>query len=166
MWLLVALVAVPIIEIALFIQVGGVLGLWPTLGLVIATAILGAALLRAQGAGAMAQLQRALAEGQDPALPLIHGAVILVAGVFLLTPGFFTDAFGFALLVPPLRAAFISGLGRHLMRNVVVMGAATGSWRRGDARGDVVDGEYEEVRSGSEHPEDGARRLPARDGRG
>lgn len=163
MWLLAALVAVPIIEIALFIQVGGAIGLWPTLGFVVATAFVGAALLRNQGAGAMARLQRALAEGHDPALPLVHGALILVAGVLLLTPGFFTDAVGLALLVPPLRAALISTVGRHLVRNIVVMGSASAGWPRGEQRGDVVEGEFEEVRPSQDSTARDRRRLSEHD---
>ena len=107
MWLFALFVAVPIVEIALFIQVGGVLGLWPTLAIVILTALAGTALMRAEGRGAMASLQRSLSEGGDPSGPIAHGAMILVAGVLLLTPGFFTDALGLALLLPPVRAALI-----------------------------------------------------------
>lgn len=101
------LVAVPIIEIALFIQVGGLIGLWPTLATVVITALLGTWLMRREGRGAMESLQRRLAEGGDPTGPIAHGAMILVAGVLLLTPGFFTDACGLALLLPPVRAALI-----------------------------------------------------------
>jgi len=100
-------VAVPIIEIALFIEVGGWLGLWPTIGIVILTAALGTVLLRAQGLATIGLLQRQLEAGENPAPTLAHGAMILVAAVLLLTPGFFTDAVGFALLMPPVREAAI-----------------------------------------------------------
>ena len=82
--LFIALIAVPIIEIALFIQVGDVIGLWPTLAIVIATAVAGAALLRAQGRGVMAELQGKLQEGGDPTGPRAQGAMILFAGALLL----------------------------------------------------------------------------------
>ena len=108
MWIFVLLVAVPIIEIALFIELGGWVGLWPTIGLVIVTAILGAALLRAQGFTAMAQLQQSVAEGGDPRGPMAHGVMILIAGLLMLTPGFFTDTVGFLLLIPPVRSAIIA----------------------------------------------------------
>ena len=75
------LVAVPIIEIALFIEVGGWLGLWPTIGIVILTAAIGTVLLRAQGLATLSELQRRLATGEDPSATLAHGAMILVAGV-------------------------------------------------------------------------------------
>ncbi|MEM7440955.1 MAG: FxsA family protein [Pseudomonadota bacterium] len=100
-------IAVPIIEIALFIQVGGFIGLWPTLGIVILTAFAGTFLLRLQGLAALQRLQTSLNEGGNPVDPIVHGALILAAGLLLLTPGFFTDAVGFCLLVPPIRSAII-----------------------------------------------------------
>lgn len=115
MWLFFLFVAVPILEIALFIQVGGAIGLWPTLGIVILTAIAGTYLVRTQGLQALQRLQTALERGQDPAIPLVHGAMILVAGVLLLTPGFFTDAVGLSFLIPPIRAAIIRFAGRHVV---------------------------------------------------
>jgi UPF0716 protein FxsA len=100
-------VAVPIIEIALFIQVGGWIGLWPTLAIVVLTALAGTILVRTQGIQTLHRLQTNLAEGRDPVGPIAHGALILAAGLLLLTPGFFTDAVALALLVPPVRAALI-----------------------------------------------------------
>ncbi|TNE93282.1 MAG: FxsA family protein, partial [Rhodobacteraceae bacterium] len=103
MWIFLAFVAVPLIEIGLFIQVGGLIGLWPTLGIVLLTAIVGTSLVRREGARALDDLRSSLNELRDPSRPLAHGAMILVAGVLLLTPGFFTDAVGLSLLVPPVR---------------------------------------------------------------
>lgn len=103
MRLLLLFMAVPLIEIALFIQVGGWLGLWPTLLIVILTAMAGTYLVRSQGAQAMAQLRTSFDDLRDPTEPLAHGAMILFSGALLLTPGFFTDAVGFALLVPGVR---------------------------------------------------------------
>lgn len=147
MWLFLLLVAVPIIEIALFIQVGGLIGLWPTIAIVVLTAIAGTVLLRAQGFATLAQLRSRLDRGGDPTGPLANGALILVAGIVLLTPGFFTDAIGFLLLVPPVRAAVI----RYLSRRITVVAMRTaGSGAAGHraerpARGATVDGSYEEV---------------------
>ena len=76
MWLLLLFIAVPLIEIGLFIQVGGWLGLWPTLGIVLLTAIAGTALVRSQGAQAMAQLRSSFDDLRDPTEPLAHGAMI------------------------------------------------------------------------------------------
>ncbi|WP_341863160.1 FxsA family protein [Gymnodinialimonas sp. 57CJ19] len=103
MWLFFVFIAVPLIEIGLFIQVGGWLGLWPTLAIVLLTAIAGTALVKSQGAQALAQLQNSFNDLRDPTEPLAHGAMILFSGALLLTPGFFTDALGFALLVPAFR---------------------------------------------------------------
>ena len=104
MWLLIAFIAVPIIEIALFIQVGDFLGLFSTLAIVVLTAIAGTYLVRAQGLSVLSQLQSRFREMNDPSEPLAHGAMILFSGALLLTPGFFTDFIGFLLLIPNVRA--------------------------------------------------------------
>ncbi|MEC9432879.1 MAG: FxsA family protein [Pseudomonadota bacterium] len=158
MWLFALFVAVPIIEIALFIQVGGLIGLWPTLAIVLLTAFAGTALMRAEGRGAMAALQRSVAQGDDPSGPIAHGAMILVAGVLLLTPGFFTDAMGLALLLPPVRAALIAWGAARLaagLRSGRVVVATSGGFGAGPSHrpgpaagpgagaGDVIEGDYE-----------------------
>lgn len=139
MWLFLIFVAVPILEIALFIQVGGALGLLPTLAIVILTAAIGTYLVRSQGLAEIAKLQRSLNELRDPLGPLAHGAMILAAGLLLLTPGFFTDAVGFSLLVPQVRQALIARLG-----NKVQMQTAT--YRPQD---DIIDVEPVDVSGAS-----------------
>ena len=104
MWLLIAFIAVPIIEIALFIRIGDFLGLFSTLAIVVFTAIAGTYLVRAQGLSVLSQLQSRFREMNDPSEPLAHGAMILFSGALLLTPGFFTDFIGFLLLIPNVRA--------------------------------------------------------------
>ena len=96
-------ILVPPIEIALFILIGGRIGLWLTLGIVLLTAVIGASLVSRQGRAELGRLQSEFAAGQFPARPLVHGAMILVAGAVLITPGFLTDAVGFALLSPQIR---------------------------------------------------------------
>ncbi|CAM3389709.1 FxsA family protein [Thalassospira profundimaris] len=96
-------VAMPIIEIAVFIQAGELIGLWPTIGVVVLTAIIGTSLMRAQGLQTLAKAQSQMDQGEMPIGALFDGICILIAGVLLLTPGFVTDTFGFLLLVPPLR---------------------------------------------------------------
>lgn len=135
-------VAVPLIEIALFIQIGGWLGLWPTLGLVILSAVAGTVLMRAQGMAALGRLQGALASGGDPTGPLADGAAVLIAGMLLLTPGFFTDSLGIALLVPAFRARIIRRIGQYLMARAVVVQPGR------PARPDTVDAEFEVVDPG------------------
>tara|TARA_R110001592_G_scaffold221133_1_gene475767 strand:- start:132 stop:473 length:342 start_codon:yes stop_codon:yes gene_type:complete len=88
MWLLIAFIAIPLIEIALFIQIGGFIGLWPTLAIVLGTAILGSSLVRSQGARELSKLQGSFATLNDPTEPLANGAMIIFAGALLLTPGF------------------------------------------------------------------------------
>ena len=112
--LLAALIVTPLIEIGLFIQVGEAIGLWPTLATVVATAVIGAALLRRQGVGVVAEIQRKLDRAEAPIEELWRGALLILAGALLLTPGFFTDAIGFALLVPAVQRA----VGRFLARRL------------------------------------------------
>jgi UPF0716 protein FxsA len=97
-------IGIPIIEITLLIQVGGAIGVWRTVALVILTAIIGGWLLRQQGLRTLMAAQESLARNQMPVNELFDGACLLVAGALLLTPGFFTDAIGFLLFFPPFRA--------------------------------------------------------------
>ncbi|WP_372887085.1 FxsA family protein [Shimia sp.] len=149
MWLFLAFVGVPLIEIALFIQVGGAIGLWPTLGVVVVTAIAGTYLVRSQGLRALGNLQRSFAELDNPAEPLAHGAMILFAGALLLTPGFFTDALGFALLVPAVRVAVFRFLRTRVQVQSFAMGAMRGEAGTGPrpaaGQGEVIDGEFSEL---------------------
>src|SRR6056297_2324719 len=152
MWLFIAFLSVPLIEIALFIQVGGFIGLWPTLAIVVLTAILGTLLVRAQGLQALADIQNALSQTKNPTEPLAHGAMILFSGALLLTPGFFTDAVGFALLIPAVRARVFIALREAIKeRTVRVHGARRpdspdphrpGGHRPDPHRPDVIDAEF------------------------
>ncbi len=94
---------VPLIEIWFLIKVGGVVGAGWTIFLVVATAVIGAGLVRAQGLSTVRRIQRELASGGMPAAEMLQGIFLLVAGALLLTPGFFTDAAGFTLLIPGIR---------------------------------------------------------------
>ena len=114
MWLFAAFVIVPLIEIALFIQVGGLIGLWPTLAIVVVTALIGSNLVRHQGRSALVDLQSSFSTMRDPTGPLAHGAMILFSGALLLTPGFFTDAVGFALLIPQVRQFVLTRMRKHM----------------------------------------------------
>jgi UPF0716 protein FxsA len=142
---------VPLIEIALFINVGGLIGLWPTLAIVVLTAAIGTYMVRSQGRLALREIERTFSEIRDPSEPLAHGAMILFSGALLLTPGFFTDAIGFALLLPSVRRWVL----RHIRaRMQVQMHARQGFSADGQRRrtpdprtaaGEVIDGEYEVV---------------------
>ena len=143
MWLFALFIAVPLIEIALFIQVGGAIGLWSTLAVVVVTAILGTTLVRAQGMRALADLQSSFNSLNNPTEPLAHGAMILFSGALLLTPGFFTDAVGFALLVPGVRRAVMRYVATRVKVQSFTMGAQETHYR--PANEDVVDGDFTDV---------------------
>lgn len=146
MWLFLAFLLVPLIEIGLFIQVGGLIGLWPTLAIVVLTAFLGTALVRQQGARAMSDLRSSFSQLNDPSQALAHGAMILVSGALLLTPGFFTDAVGFALLVPQVRVAVFNWARKRVKVAHFQMGEAPQAQPRPHPTDDtVIDGEFTEV---------------------
>ena len=106
-WLLTAFLLVPLSEIYVLLQVGGAIGAFPTIFLVVFTAVVGAVLMLAQGFATVQKVQHQLAAGEIPAVAMLEGAFILVAGALLLTPGFITDFVGFCCLLPPLRQALI-----------------------------------------------------------
>lgn len=143
-FLLAAFIGVPILEIAVFIQVGGYLGLGPTLGLVVLTAVLGAWQLRAQGLATLLRARRQIDRGALPARELFDGACLLVAGALLLTPGFVTDAAGFLLFVPPVRDFLRGRLARFIATRVetriVVDGEAVPP-----GGGPIIDADYSDV---------------------
>ncbi|ATC95988.1 FxsA family protein [Pseudoalteromonas tunicata] len=111
--LFVLFIIVPIIEIALLIQVSDVIGGWSTIALVILTAFIGAKLVKQQGISALQNAQLQMAQGQMPTNELLAGVCIIIAGVLLLTPGIMTDIFGLLLLVPAVRAKLASQLGKN-----------------------------------------------------
>jgi UPF0716 protein FxsA len=143
--LLLAFIAVPIIEIALFIRVGGLIGLWPTLAVVILTAVVGSALLRRQGLSTLERIQTELRTGRDPSAALANGALLLVAGLLLLTPGFFTDAVGLALMVPGVRAAAIAWLRTRISARIVVAGGQARQRRSDPGVEAPIEADYTDV---------------------
>lgn len=150
MWLFFIFIAVPIIEIALFIQLGGFIGLFPTLAIVVLTAIIGTHLVRQQGRQALDNLRGSFSQLQDPSEPLAHGAMILFAGALLLTPGFFTDAVGFALLVPAFRTMAFNYIRARVKVQSFQMGAQQHSYQ--STPEDIIETEYHEVKEGEDLP--------------
>lgn len=144
MWLIVLFLLVPLIEIALFITVGGWLTLWPTLAIVVLTGVLGAFLVRWQGMGVLRDIQRVGVTG-DPISPLAHGALILIGGFMLMLPGFFTDTIGFLLMVPPLRRILIRILAQRIRAGALNVRGFTSRGATRGATDDWVDAEFEEV---------------------
>lgn len=108
------LLLVPVVEIYVLISVGSVIGAIPTIALVVCTALLGVMLLRFQGWTTLQRARLSMARGQVPAMEMMSGVVLLIAGILLLTPGFITDALGFLLLVPAVREALL----RRVLRNL------------------------------------------------
>lgn len=165
--LLAMFIAVPIIEIGLFIEIGGWIGLWPTLAIVILTAFAGTTLLRLQGLAVLQRVQESTARNELPVQEVFDGLCLLIAGILLLTPGFFTDAFGFLLFVPPFRRFAAVAIGRWLVRSGKISVSAAGfnggqpgsrpgtgsgpGWggdrtgRGPTGGGPVIDGDFEEV---------------------
>jgi len=150
--LLLLFIAVPLIEIALFVQLGSVLDLGWILLIVVMTAILGTWLVRQQGRGVLRQIQGSFETLRDPTEPLAHGAMILFSGALLLTPGFFTDAVGFLLLVPAVREIAF----RWLRSKVVVYQSGAGP--RPNANGPHPRGPHPQGRAAG----GGAHRQPGR----
>lgn len=120
---------IPAVEIYLIIEVGSAIGPWATLGIIAVTAIVGAALARHQGLAALRAIQRALATGREIGLSLVQGALVLVAGVLLCTPGFATDAVGLLCLLPPVRRALAAALIRRWAASgrIVMVGMPPGA---------------------------------------
>ncbi|HEY0918836.1 FxsA family protein [Devosia sp.] len=123
--LLALFLAVPLIEIALFVVIGRAIGLWPTLLGVVVTALAGALLLRVQGLALWTQMQDSLNRGTLPARALADAMMVTLAALLLLTPGYFTDAMGLLLLLPPVRSLVYAALKRRL-RVVAVAPTAPG----------------------------------------
>ena len=115
MWLAVLFVVVPLVELYLLLQVGQLMGLGATVGLVLVTGIVGAALARQQGSQVLRKLQTATTTGEGIGGTLAEGALVLIAGVLLMTPGVLTDAVGLGLLIPPLRRLVAPALARRLL---------------------------------------------------
>lgn len=107
-------IGIPILELYLLITVGKLIGVWPTILIVILTAIIGVQLLRIQGLATLKKVQDTLAQGQLPAEALMEGLILLVGGALLLTPGFFTDAVGFTCLLPYSRIRLARWLNRYI----------------------------------------------------
>ncbi|HWM55144.1 MAG TPA: FxsA family protein [Solirubrobacterales bacterium] len=152
--LVILFIVVPIVELYVIIQVGQAIGVVPTLALLVADALLGSLLLRQQGRGAWRRFNAALAEHRFPGREVADGLMIAVGGTLLLTPGFVTDIFGLALLIPPSRAVLRGLLRRVAARRFLVVGAAsrmpmggppTGGPPTGATRSYDYDGTAEEI---------------------
>ena len=158
-YILLALVFVPLVEIAVFIEVGDAIGLWSTLVVVVLTAMAGTALLRQQGLRTLRRAQESVARHEPPVREVFDGLCLLIAGVLLLTPGFVTDALGGLLFVPVLRTF----LGGFLWRQMLAKGEVWVNGERVDTSGTrgsppeggsggFIEGDYEEVEEDDDEP--------------
>ena len=127
---LLLVLALPLIEIAGFVIVGGAIGVLPTIALVVATGIAGSILLRIQGFGTLNRIRATLEAGRDPSRELAHGLMVLAAGILLIIPGFVTDIAGILMFLPPVRDL----AWRMLLRTVAIRGAARPTAGFGSAR--------------------------------
>ncbi len=158
-------VAVPLLEIALLIKFGQSFGFWPTIGLVIVTALLGSVLLRQQGFAVWRRVQEDLQSGRPPVEPVADGMLLLVAGAFLVAPGLITDTTGILLLIPPVRAVVRRFIARRLAvsgaiftsvrqpgRPAAEPGAPRPSRSKPSSSGTVIDGEFERLDEQTKDP--------------
>jgi UPF0716 protein FxsA len=154
--LLAAFIVVPLAEIAVLIEVGGWLGLGPTLALIVLTAVVGTWMLRRQGFAVLRRAQRQMQQGAVPIAEVFEGFCLVIAGALLLTPGFLTDAVGALLLLPPVRALLYRKV-RHQLEEQVRPGPTSARHDPADRRRDgmpqdqpppVVDVDFEEVEPG------------------
>ena len=150
--LFVLFIAMPILEIFVLIKVGSSLGVWTTIAIVILTAVIGSYMLRAQSLATIRSVQDKLNTGQVPAIQMFEGIALLVGGIFLLTPGFITDAIGFFCLFPPTRRWLLSRVLAKASVAVFQAGPSandspyqkpSGSTNpTGQSSSNVIDGEY------------------------
>lgn len=132
-------IAIPLLEIYLLIKVGSAIGALPTVLLVILTAIAGAALLRQQGLATMSRFQATVDRGELPASEMLEGVALLISGVLLLTPGFFTDALGLLGLLPPTRLALVRAI---LSKMTIVSGEQGAKPADTPRQGKIIEGEF------------------------
>jgi UPF0716 protein FxsA len=160
-----AFIVVPVLELALLIKTGQVIGVWATVALVVTTALTGAMIISRQSLSVLRRTLQAASEGRPPVAPVLDGLFLLVAGALLLTPGLLTDAVALALLVPPVRRAVARAGVRWLLRGAqvrvkVYRGQTASGPPRGrpgaDDDGPVIEGEFRRL------DEDPAQPRPSR----
>jgi len=134
-------IGIPLLEIYLLIEVGDVIGAFPTIIAVVFTAVLGVSLIRIQGFSTLQKAQMSMDQGRLPATEMFEGMLLLFAAICLLIPGFFTDTVGFLLLIPPLRVLLATRL----------LGSASVKARFHSAGNSFYEGEYEDLTPGQQN---------------
>ena len=145
LWLLILFTVTPLVELWLLFRLSGIFGFWPTVLVVLGTGLAGAALARMQGFLALNNIRNDLAHGALPTKSLGDGALILAAGLLLITPGVLTDVLGLALLFPPFRTLVRLGLTKWLAAHVQIQ--TQGFWAEVDRQrgGEIIDGKVVDV---------------------
>lgn len=154
-------IVVPLAEIALLIKIGEVIGVLPTIGLVVGTAVVGVALIKRQGLATLMRARETLDAGGLPLEPAVEGICLLIAGAFLLTPGLITDTAGFLLLVPPFRRALAHWALSWLKGSEHVYRPNGGTGRDGPP---IIEGEYKRVETPPKKEKDKGSRPRGRSG--
>ena len=152
--LFVLFIVMPIIEMLILIKVGSLIGAWYTVGLVLLTAVIGVNLLKKQGLSTLMRAQQKAQYGALPVSEIGEGLLLAVAGALLLTPGFVTDAVGFALLSPMVRSELAKGLAKRMVvtgqANYQAHGAGSAQYRKTHVESEngnvVIDAEYVEIK--------------------
>ena len=148
--ILLVLIVVPVMEIYVFIQAGEQIGLWPTIGLVIITAIVGSALLRHQGLSTLFSVRKSMNAGKLPINELFDGLCLLLAGAFLITPGFVTDGFGLMLFSRFFRNT-VREFIKKLLKDQKILNLRMSSGfeqpTNHNRSPDIIDGEFYEIKT-------------------
>ena len=150
MWLLLLFILIPLLEIWLFIMLGGFIGVYSTLFIILLTAILGTFLVKTQGINVLKEILSKFNELKNPTESIVHGAMILFAGALLLTPGFFTDTIGFLLLLPKVRKATFFWLKNKV--NLVKYSSSEESGSDKNKYSDIEVTDYKEVEPEEKSP--------------
>ncbi|MBL4907085.1 MAG: FxsA family protein [Sneathiella sp.] len=149
------LIGIPVLEISVFVEVGGEIGALNTIILTILTAVAGMALLRKQGVSVLMQAQATLQKGESPINEILNGILLAIAGLFLLIPGFVTDVVGFLLFLPPLRALLALWLGKNVRLQGPGFQTSRSQYDNGRSKNTtIIDGDFEVVKEKSESDEE------------
>ena len=148
--ILLAFIIIPILEIVVFLQTGTLIGFWPTLTIIIVTALVGSALLKKQGLSTLARFQKTVHNGELPLKEMFDGLFLLIAGIFLLTPGFITDGCGLLLFLPLIRAYLFKIISTRIQdHNMFKMynNPENVDQHKNKTETTTIDGEFYEIKS-------------------
>ena len=146
-------IIIPLIEVILFIKVGQYIGLWNTISIIVITGIIGAILVRSQGISILKKGLEELQSNKLPLKPMLEAVAIVVAGAFLLTPGFLTDTLGGILLIPILRGKILEIFIKFFKKKIKYKATFYNQKTNNNVDNDVYEGKYEEIKDDDEKKE-------------